>query len=47
MVLEALERSYEEESIFLIYLGTSANGFYRDYSSDPRYQELLRKVNLR
>ncbi len=47
MVLEALERSYEEESIFLVYLGVSAGGFYRDYSSDPRYQELLRKVDLR
>ncbi len=47
MVLEALERSYEEDSVFLIYLGVSAGGFFRDYSSDPRYQELLRKVKLR
>lgn len=46
LVFEALERAWEEESVFLVYLGATAGGFFRDYSSDPRYQELLRKAGL-
>ena len=41
---EALERAYAQRSGSLAFL--NADPFFKDMSSDPRYQDLLRRIGL-
>jgi serine/threonine protein kinase/tetratricopeptide (TPR) repeat protein len=45
--LDALEKAYQESSPNMIYLKAFADNRFKNVSSEPRYQELLRLLNFK